>query len=257
MPFISDLQLVDAFTDRPFAGNPAAVAFCEGFPDDHYLQAIAAEMNLSETAFVAPRPDGSYDLRWFTPTTEVALCGHATLAAAHALGGVATFHTASGILKCSNGKDGEITMDFPLDPPTPVDAPAQFASSSVVWTGRGVFDMLVVFDDANAVRSYTPDPTGLSSIDARCVIITAPGDHPDIDCVSRVFGPRVGVLEDPVTGSAHCTLAAYWSKRLEKDRLYAEQASPRGGFVSMNLNGDRVSLGGSAVTIGHLKLAID
>ena len=257
MPLISDLQLVDAFTDRPFAGNPAAVAFCESFPDDHYLQAIAAEMNLSETAFVVPRPDGSYDLRWFTPTTEVVLCGHATLAAAHSLGGVATFHTASGILKCSKGKDGEITMDFPLDPPVPVDPPNQFASSSIVWTGRGVFDMLIVFDHANAVRSYTPDPAVLSSIDARCIIITAHGDRPDIDCVSRVFGPRVGVLEDPVTGSAHCTLAAYWSKRLSKDRLHAEQASPRGGFVSMALRGDRVFLGGRAVTIGQVKLAID
>ncbi|WP_298335912.1 PhzF family phenazine biosynthesis protein [Ferrimicrobium sp.] len=257
MPLISELLLIDAFATRPFTGNPAAVAICDHFPEDSYLQAIAAEMNLSETAFVVPRSDGSYDLRWFTPTTEVALCGHATLASAHALGGEAVFHTASGTLACSRANNGEITMDFPLDPPTAIELPHEYAHLSPVWSGIGVSDLLIVLDDPESVRSYTPDPAILGRAGTRCVIITAPSDRPATDCVSRVFAPNVGVLEDSVTGSAHCTLAAYWGQRLGKDQLYGEQASPRGGFVSMSVKDDRVALGGHCVTVGRLELMIE
>ncbi|WP_298210088.1 PhzF family phenazine biosynthesis protein [Ferrimicrobium sp.] len=257
MPLISELMLIDAFATRPFTGNPAAVALCDYFPGDSYLQAIAAEINLSETAFCVPRPDGAYDLRWFTPTTEVALCGHATLASAHVLGGEAAFHTASGILTCSRGDNGEINMDFPLDPPTAIDPLPEYSHLAPVWTGRGLFDLLIVVDDPDSVKSYTPDPVILSRAGTRCVIITAPSEQPTIDCVSRVFAPNVGVLEDPVTGSAHCTLAAYWGQRLGKNRLYGEQASPRGGFVSMSVKGDRVTLGGRCVTVGRLELMIE
>jgi len=251
------IHLIDAFTSEPFAGNPAAVALCDPYPNDTFLQAIAQELNLSETAFIRPRTDGGYDLRWFTPTTEVALCGHATLAAAHALGGSASFHTKSGILVCKKSEDGEIVMDFPLDVPTSTAIPAHFGSLDVVWAGKGIFDLLLVTEDPSQVRSFIPEREALAAFDARCVIISAPGDRPGIDCVSRVFAPNVGVLEDPVTGSAHCTLAAYWGERLGLDQLVGEQASTRGGRISMLCKGDRVLLGGYAVTIGCLQLAIN
>jgi len=257
MASISQIHLIDAFTSEPFGGNPAAVALCDSYPDDAFLKAIAQELNLSETAFVQPRTDGNYDLRWFTPTTEVALCGHATLATAHALGGSATFHTKSGVLVCTKSDDGEIVMDFPLDVPTSTAIPIDLGSLDIVWAGKGVFDLLLVTEDPGQVRSFKAQRESLAAFDARCVIISAPGDHPGIDCVSRVFAPNVGVLEDPVTGSAHCTLAAYWGDRLGKDQLVGEQASARGGRVSMQRNGDRVLLGGHAVTVGHLQLVID
>ncbi len=257
MDLVSEIWLVDAFASRPFAGNPAAVAMCERFPNDSYLQAIAAEMNLSETAFVVPRRDSSYHLRWFTPLTEVALCGHATLASAHVLGGDATFLTASGILTCKLGDGGEITMDFPIDRPQSVAPVAEYASLDPVWTGKGIFDLLVVVESEDKVRSFVPDREMLSRAGTRCVIITSPSKSEEVDFVSRVFAPGVGILEDPVTGSAHCTLASYWGDRLGKDRLLGEQASLRGGVVSMAIKGDRVILGGHAVTVGRVKLMVD
>jgi predicted PhzF superfamily epimerase YddE/YHI9 len=257
MSSISTIHLVDAFTSHPFGGNPAAVALCDSYPDDTFLQAIAQELNLSETAFVQPRADGSYDLRWFTPTTEVALCGHATLAAAHVLGQNSTFHTKSGILACTRADDGSIVMDFPLDVPRSVPTPERLGSLDVIWAGKGIFDLLLVVEDPSQVRSFIAEREPLATLDARCVIISAPGDRPGIDFVSRVFAPSVGVLEDPVTGSAHCTLASYWGDRIGRDQLVGEQASARGGHISMTREGDRVLLGGNAVTIGHLQLTVD
>ncbi|MDA8392402.1 MAG: PhzF family phenazine biosynthesis protein [Actinomycetota bacterium] len=250
------LRVVDAFTDRPFTGNPAAVAVVERFPTDAYMQAVAREMNLAETAFVVTRPDGDHDLRWFTPTTEVDLCGHATLAAAHLLGGSARFHTRSGPLICRSVDEGFVEMDFPADPPAECDPPAFLGLSGVRWYGRGRFDALVELADASAVRSLEPDLASLARIDARAVIVTAAGDRDGIDCVSRVFGPNVGVAEDPVTGSAHCTLAVFWGERQAKTRLVGEQASARGGTVRMERRAARVLLGGQAVTVGEMRLTV-
>jgi PhzF family phenazine biosynthesis protein len=258
-----DLTLVDSFTDRPFAGNPAAVAVLDSFPDEGRMQAIAREMNLSETAFVVARTDGSYDLRWFTPTVEVDLCGHATLASAHVLGGSGTFHTRSGELVCAPAGDGWIEMDFPADPTTTEAAPPSLVgalglddASDVRVFARGRADILVELADADIVRSLRPDQAGVAALGSRCVIVTAPGDRPGIDCVSRVFAPNAGIAEDPVTGSAHCTLAGYWGERLGRDELVAEQASARGGVVRMRRNGDRVVLGGQAITVSQVRLVV-
>jgi predicted PhzF superfamily epimerase YddE/YHI9 len=266
-----DLTVVDSFTDRPFAGNPAAVAVLDSFPDEDRMQAIAREMNLSETAFVVARTDGSYDLRWFTPTVEVDLCGHATLASAHVLGGSGTFHTRSGELVCAPAGDGWIEMDFPADPTTIEDAPPTLVgalglddASDVRVFARGRSDILVELSDAASVRSLDPDQAGIAALGSRCVIVTAsgdvivtaPGDRPGIDCVSRVFAPNAGIAEDPVTGSAHCTLAGYWGERLGRDQLVGEQASARGGVVRMRRNGARVVLGGQAVTVSQVRLVV-
>jgi predicted PhzF superfamily epimerase YddE/YHI9 len=249
------LNVVDAFTDQPFTGNPAAVAIVERFPEDDYMQAVAREMNLPETAFVVARSDGHYDLRWFTPTTEVDLCGHATLAAAHVLGGSARFHTRSGALSCALGNDGVVEMDFPADVPEPAELPDCLGLADVRWYGRGRFDALVELADADTVRHLVPDLTALAAVNTRAVIVTAAGDRDGIDCVSRVFAPNAGIPEDPVTGSAHCTLGAFWGERLDKTHLVGQQASPRGGTVRMHRRGDRILLGGSAVTVGEMKLA--
>jgi predicted PhzF superfamily epimerase YddE/YHI9 len=254
--FTPDLTVVDAFTDRPFAGNPAAVAVVASFPDETRMQHIAREMNLSETAFVVPRDDGSYDLRWFTPTTEVELCGHATLASAHVLGGTATFQTASGVLTCTGAADGWIDMDFPTDPATAADVPPTLGLEGVRWFGRSRWFVLAELADADAIRSLEPDLGALAALGSNAVIVTAAGDRPGVDCVSRVFGPNVGIPEDPVTGSAHCTLAPYWSVRHGKDELVGEQASARAGIVRMRLRGDRVMLGGQAVTVSEVSLLI-
>ena len=248
-----ELTLVDAFAERAFTGNPAAVALVAGFPPDDYMQAVAGELNLPETAFVAPRDDGDHDLRWFAPLAEVDLCGHATLAAAHVLGGGARFHTASGLLECRSSLAGRIEMDFPLDPVREAPGP-RLRVADVAWYGLGRVDALVVLDDAAAVRSLVPDLAQLAALGTRCVIVTAPGDRPGIDTVSRVFGPNIGIAEDPVTGSAHCTLAAYWGDRLGRDVLVGEQASRRGGVVHMRRVAGRVVLGGRAVTAGTLRL---
>jgi predicted PhzF superfamily epimerase YddE/YHI9 len=257
-----DLTVVDAFTDRPFAGNPAAIAVVDAFPDEDRMQAIAREMNLSETAFLVPRPDGSYDLRWFTPTVEVDLCGHATLAAAHVLEGAGTFHTRSGELVCAPAADGWIEMDFPADPvtaePVPPTVPGalglQAGVDAVAVFARARTDLFVELRDGALVRSLRPDMQGVAALGGRCVIVTAAGDRPGIDCVSRVFGPQNGIPEDPVTGSAHCTLAGFWGERLGRDELVGEQASARGGIVRMRRRGDRVVLGGRAVTVSQVRL---
>jgi len=251
-----ELTVVDAFTDRPFAGNPAAVAVVDRFPDDTRMQQVAAEMNLSETAFVVPRPDGDHDLRWFSPTVEVELCGHATLASAHVLGGTARFHTHSGLLACTRSSSGRIEMDFPATRPAEVEVPIGFGITGIRWFGRDRFDVLIEVADAAAVRDLQPDLVELAALGTRGVIVTAAGDQPDVDCVSRVFAPNAGIAEDPVTGSAHCTLAVYWGERLGKSDLVGVQASARGGTVHMRRQGDRVALGGDAVTVSGVRMEI-
>jgi predicted PhzF superfamily epimerase YddE/YHI9 len=251
-----DLTVVDSFTDRPFAGNPAAVALVDHFPDDTEMQLIAREMNLSETAFAAFRADGSYDLRWFTPTVEVDLCGHATLATAHVLGGAGRFVTRSGLLTCTTGEDEWIQMDFPADPPAACDLPTTLGIGGVKWCGRGRSDLLVELADADAVRSLEPDLAAIAALACRLVIVTAAGDQVGIDCVSRVFAPAAGIPEDPVTGSAHCTLAPFWAQRLGRPSLVGEQASARGGIVRMKVEGDRVILGGRAVTVSKVRILV-
>jgi predicted PhzF superfamily epimerase YddE/YHI9 len=251
------LVVVDAFTDRPFAGNPAAVAVVDDFPADQVMQTVAREMNLAETAFLTRRPDGDLDLRWFTPDVEVDLCGHATLASAHVLGGPARFHTRSGVLACAAGEGGIIEMDFPADPPAQVADLPDLDVGRVRWAGRGRFDMLVELDDASAVRGLQPNLAAIAALDTRAVIVTAPGDQPGIDCVSRVFAPNVGIAEDPVTGSAHCTLAEFWGERTGRTSLVGEQASARGGKVLMRREGERVILGGWAVTVSEVHLLVD
>lgn len=253
---VLQLTVVDAFTAVPFAGNPAAVAVLDEFPADIRMQDIAREMSLAETAFVVPRAEGAYDLRWFTPTTEVDLCGHATLAAAHVLGGTALFHTRSGILECFGTDDGWIEMDFPIDIPYVVEQPEWFNLADIHWFGRGKFDHLIELASADVVRRFKPDLAMISQLGSRSTIITALADRPGIDCVSRVFGPNVGIPEDPATGSAHCTLAAFWGDRLDSDRLIGEQASPRGGIIRMRRQGDRVILGGQAITVSRIELLV-
>jgi predicted PhzF superfamily epimerase YddE/YHI9 len=244
-----ELTTVDAFTSVPFAGNPAAVAVLGRFPDDSLMQNVAREMNLSETSFVVPRGDGGFELRWFTPAVEVELCGHATLAAAHVLGGSARFHTRSGLLTCERSDDGWIEMDLPGDVPVAADVPPGLGLGDVAWYGKGRWDAISVLADAEAVRTLVPDLAAMASLGTRSVIVTAPGDRPGVDCVSRVFGPNVGIDEDPVTGSAHCTVAAYWGDRLDVSELVGEQASPRGGMIRMRRQGDRVVVAGQAVTV--------
>jgi predicted PhzF superfamily epimerase YddE/YHI9 len=252
-----DLTVVDAFTAVAFAGNPAAVAVVDAFPDDARMQLVAREMNLAETAFVAPRLDGDHDLRWFTPTVEVDLCGHATLASAKVLGGRARFHTRSGVLTCTPAADGWIEMDFPADPPTPAELTAEeLGIDGVKWCGRSRFDIVVELEDAAAVRSMQPDLARLAALGGRGVLVTAAGDRAGIDCVSRFFAPNAGIAEDPVTGSAHCVLAVFWGERTGKRDLVGEQASSRGGVVRMRWQGERVALGGQAVTVSEVRLLV-
>jgi PhzF family phenazine biosynthesis protein len=253
---------VDAFTNTAFAGNPAAVCLLPAAREDDWLQAVAAEMNLSETAFLRPHPDGGSRLRWFTPTHEVDLCGHATLASAHVLWtegllapeAPARFRTASGVLTAARD-EGWITMDFPTDPPHPVDPPAALldglGATAPVYTGRTDRDFLVHLPSAGAVRALDPVFPTLARLETRGVIATAVADGEDADVVSRFFAPGVGVPEDPVTGSAHCALGPYWADRLGRTALTGRQVSARGGTVRVALsspNADRVELSGQAVT---------
>lgn len=248
---------VDAFADRPFTGNPAAVCVLPEPADEAWMQRVAGEMNLSETAFLHAGADG-YDLRWFTPTTEVDLCGHATLASAHVLweeGHLdptleARFRTRSGILTARRAGRW-IEMDFPAKPVVqgePVDALARALGAEPEYVGRSHFDALVVVGSEREVRALTPDFTALLDIPVRGVIVTALSEEPGIDFVSRFFAPRVGVNEDPVTGSAHCCLAPYWAARTGRTELVGRQVSARGGVVRMRIAGDRVILAGQAVT---------
>ena len=255
---------VDAFTNRPFAGNPAAVCVLAAPRDEHWMQDVAREMNLSETAFLHPADDG-YALRWFTPAVEVALCGHATLASAHVLwedghlpaGRQARFHTKSGVLTAD--RNGEwIELDFPATPAAPAPVPAGLAAALGVsprWVGRNKFDYLVELDSEEAVRGLRPDFGALERVEARGVIVTSRGDAQEFDFVSRFFAPRTGILEDPVTGSAHCALTPFWSERLHKTEMTAYQASPRGGVVRVRATGPRVVLAGQAVTVLRGELA--
>lgn len=261
------LYIVDAFTDAPFAGNPAAVCLLDAAAPAAWMQAVAREMNLSETAFLVSRAEG-FDLRWFTPEAEVALCGHATLASAHVLwergaeSDRLDFHTQSGVLKAERSPAG-IELDFPALPPEAAPAPAGLLDALGV-TARSVhrsrFDYLVELDDEAAVRAVAPDFSALRAVDARGVIVTARAAQADIDFVSRFFAPRVGVNEDPVTGSAHCVLCPFWSGRIGAGRewLEAAQLSARGGRVRVALRGDRVALAGRAVTVlrGELSAAV-
>jgi len=249
---------VDAFTNRAFGGNPAAVCVLPAARDERWMQDVAREMNLAETAFLFPE-NGGYRLRWFTPTVEVALCGHATVASAHVLwedghlpaGRQARFHTQSGLLTADRAGDW-IELDFPATPPTPAPAPSRLAAALCVtprWVGRSKFDYLVEVDSEDVVRSLAPDLAALEQIDARGVIVTSRATTAGFDFVSRFFAPRVGVPEDPATGSSHCALAPFWSERLHRAEMTGYQASARGGVVRVRCAGDRVVLGGQAVTV--------
>jgi len=249
---------VDAFTDTPFAGNPAAVCLLQAPRDEGWMQSVAREMNLSETAFLVRTADG-YDLRWFTPSVEVALCGHATLASAHVLwedghlpsARQARFHTKSGLL--TGDRAGEwIELDFPAKREEPARAPAGLAEALGVtpkYVGKNQFDYLVEVDGEGTVRRLTPNHAMLATLPVRGVIVTSRADSAGYDFVSRFFAPGSGVPEDPVTGSAHCALGPYWQSRLGKSDFVAYQASPRGGGVRVRVAGDRVKLGGRAVTV--------
>lgn len=247
---------IDAFTDSVFAGNPAAVVPLESWLPDATLLSIAAENNLAETAFFVPQGDG-YELRWFTPTVEMDLCGHATLASAFAIATILewgsnriTFTTRmAGVLTVT--REGDLyTLDFPSRPPVPLaEAPAGLVEALggpqpvAVLKSR---DLLVVYEDEATVRALSPDMSVLSRVDAFATCVTAPG-RDGVDFVSRFFAPGGGVPEDPVTGSAHCTLVPYWAERLGKTRLEARQVSARGGALACELAGDRVKMGGKAV----------
>ena len=249
---------IDAFTNKPFAGNPAAVCLLKQAADEAWMQSVAMEMNLSETAFLYPIGTG-YHLRWFTPTAEVELCGHATLASAHMLYGdghvpvdqAIHFQTLSGGLTAS--KNGEwIELDFPaieVNQTEPSEALINTLGTIPLYTGMGTTDYLVQLESEAAVCSFVPDFGALSRLDARGLIVTARATTADLDFVSRGFFPAVGVSEDPVTGSAHCALATFWAKQLGKNEFMAYQASKRGGYLKIRLDSDRVYLSGQAVTV--------
>jgi PhzF family phenazine biosynthesis protein len=250
------ITIVDSFTDAPFAGNPAGVCILAHPTTAGWMQAVAAELNLSETAFVVPRGDGDHDLRWFTPTTEIDLCGHATLASAHVLGGQCRFHTRSGLLVCGPTGDGAVTLDFPASPPEPVADPPDWGPALGVASDRvlGVWSTpngwtLVELAEAADVRAAVPDRGAILALGGHMVAAAAAGDRPGIDSVARVFAPALGIDEDPVTGAAHCVLAPWLAERTGRTEFTGEQASTRGGIVGMRLVGDRVVLSGRAVTV--------
>jgi len=254
---------VDAFTDKPFTGNPAGVCVLPGPKDDAWMQNVAAEMNLSETAFLLEQADG-FRLRWFTPAVEVELCGHATLASAHILwesGRLdrhepAQFHTLSGLLTAER-RGGAIELDFPATPDEPAEAPdglEEILGARVVNFRSSRFDHLAELELEAILRGLRPDFTRLKSLPVRGIMVTSRAASPGFDFVSRFFGPAVGIDEDPVTGSAHCCLGPYWSRRLGKTEMTAYQASRRGGVVGVTVMGDRVRLLGRAVTVMKAKL---
>jgi PhzF family phenazine biosynthesis protein len=248
---------VDAFASRPFSGNPAAVCVLPEERDTKWMQSVALEMNLAETAFLVKREDGSFNLRWFTPAMEVDLCGHATLASAHVLwqdgvlkaGEQARFHTRSGVLTADQ-RDGWIELDFPVTRGETAEAPANMAAALGVKpkvVSRNRFDYLVEVEEAE-LRAMKPDFTALRTLPVRGIIVTSASASPEFDFLSRFFAPGSGIDEDPVTGSAHCALAPFWSERLGKTTMVANQISPRGGVVKVILKGDRVLLAGQGVT---------
>ena len=250
---------VDAFTSIPFSGNPAAVCILRAPANSEWMQQVACEMNLSETAFLMEQND-RYHLRWFTPALEVDLCGHATLAAAHVLweqqlldkDSEAHFHTRSGLLT-ARWRQGWIEMDFPAEPPAPADPPAMLLVAldidATTYCGRNRFDYLIELEGESELRDLKPDYAQLMGVDTRGIIVTSRSDgDKDYDFVSRFFCPRVGVNEDPVTGSAHCCLGPYWQQHINKETLTGFQASQRGGIVLVRPRNSRVILSGQAVT---------
>jgi PhzF family phenazine biosynthesis protein len=255
-----EITQVDAFAVSPFSGNPAAVCILQEPRDDAWMQLVAREMNLSETAFLVKRGHG-YDLRWFTPMIEVDLCGHATLASAHVLweqgqlqpDEAACFHTRSGILTAK--KEGSwIEMDFPATPALPVTLSGRENVESALGikaksVGQSRFDFLVEVESEEIVRSLNPDLTKVSRLEARGLIVTSGASGPDYDYISRFFAPAAGINEDPVTGSAHACLGPFWKERLGRDNLIGYQASTRGGYVRTRCEGDRVLISGQAVTV--------
>lgn len=259
------IYTVDAFTDMPFKGNPAAVCLLNEKISDEQMQNIAFEMNLSETAFLSKK-DGGYNLRWFTPSAEVDLCGHATLASSHILwekkhaerNEKLKFHTKSGVLQASYTMNG-IELDFPLIEEHTIETPAgliKALGTKPIYTGMTKWNFLVELDSEDTVRSVKPDFDMLQSLNAWGSIVTARSSMKDYDFVSRFFAPEKGIQEDPVTGSAHCALGPYWMKKLGKNTFRAYQASERGGTVGVKVEGDRVYLTGNAVTVVNGELNI-
>jgi PhzF family phenazine biosynthesis protein len=252
---------VDAFTETAFGGNPAAVCLLPKARDAAWMHLVAREMNLPETAFVSPRVGeaGAFDLRWFTPTVEVDLCGHATLAASHALweagrlkkNATARFHTKSGLLTAVRAGEW-IELDFPATRDEPAEAPAGLADALGVvprYVGRSRFDYLVEVERESMVAELAPDMAVLRTLPVRGVIVTSHGETEGWDFVSRFFAPAAGIDEDPVTGSAHCCLTPFWSSRLNKSTMVGRQLSARGGTVRVRLDDDRVKLSGQGVTV--------
>jgi PhzF family phenazine biosynthesis protein len=249
---------VDAFTNQPFSGNPAGVCVLPGPADEDWMQNVATEMNLSETAFLYPQDDG-FQLRWFTPAVEVDLCGHATLAAAHVLWEQehlpieqsARFFTKSGLLTAQR-RDDWIELDFPAEPAAAITAPAvlpEALGTTPTFVGQNRMDLLIEVESEAVVRELKPNFNLLATLPQRGVIVTGRADSGEFDFVSRFFAPNVGINEDPVTGSTHCCLGPYWQNRLNKNALVGYQASARGGIVRVRPTGDRVVLGGQAVTV--------
>lgn len=255
---------VDAFTKVPFTGNPAAVCVLPEWKPDEWLRHVAREMNLSETAFLVRR-DGEFDLRWLTPSVEVDLCGHATVASAHVLwedghlpsDAQARFHTRSGLLTADRRGDW-IELDFPLKKAVAADAPPSLLRAlgvvAPVAVMKNVFDYLIEVESEAELRQLEPDHAALRQIPVRGVIVTARAASPAFDFVSRFFGPASGIDEDPVTGSAHTALGPYWGAKLGKTEMVAYQASARGGVVRLRLAGERIVLGGQAVTVTQAML---
>ena len=258
-----DYCVVDAFTSKPFAGNPAAVYILDRQLEEHTMSLIAREMNLSETAFPLRISPGVFKLRWFTPEVEVALCGHATLASAHAIweqgekSEVLSFHTLSGVLEAKRLSDGWIALNFPATPAVETDAPdglLEALGCQAKWVGRSRHDYLVEVESEATVRALNPDHTALKKLPVRGIMVTAASS--EFDFVSRFFAPGSGVTEDPVCGSAHCALSPYWSQRLGKSRLHAYQASQRGGELRLEMLGDRIQIEGQAVTTSTGRLLL-
>ena len=252
------IATIDAFTDRPFSGNPAAVCLLDRECSDSWMQSVAMEMNLAETAFLSPAADG-FDLRWFTSALEVDLCGHATLAAAHLLWETgrlpmeaqARFHTRSGLLTAVRSSRA-IELDFPAERATAAEAHPLLREALGVelsYIGRNRMDWLVEVSDAAVLRGLRPDMRGLGQVPGRGIIVTSHSDVPEYDFLSRFFAPASGIDEDPVTGSAHCCLAPYWGERLGRSEMTGYQTSARGGVVGVRVEGARVKLIGRAVTV--------
>jgi len=255
------LRTVDAFADTPFTGNPAAVVVLDEAPTDDWMAKLAREMNLSETAFVIREtlPDADFRLRWFTPTVEIDLCGHATLAAAHCLfedgvSGPIRFATRSSVLTVDRRPDGSLAMDFPASAPVQIDPPPELTEAlgvPIEWAGRSDNGfLLTLVADERAVRRLSPDISAVARFAAFALIVTAAADSGQAyDFVSRVFAPNVGIDEDPVTGAAHAVLAPYWANRFGRASLTGLQVSARSGIVGVEPNGDRVLVSGRAVTV--------